>query len=97
MNQTKGYPDRETVEQIRRIYPVGSIIVLDEMTDEYALPVGTLGKVTGVDDIGSVMPIWQDGSSLHVLYGIDRCHLANEEEIRRYNELIAGQTVKYRS
>ena len=76
------FPNKETVDEIRRMYPAGCRIVLDEMDDPYVkIPIGTQGTVTGVDDSGSVMPKWDTGSSLHIVYGADRCHkLRNEEE-----------------
>ena len=36
-------------------------------------PIGTRGTVTGVDDTASVMVAWDNGSSLHVIYGEDAC------------------------
>lgn len=41
------------------------------MSDLYAPPQGTGGTVTGVDDIGSLLVHWDNGSSLNVLYGED--------------------------
>ncbi|MBO4879722.1 MAG: DUF4314 domain-containing protein [Clostridia bacterium] len=38
-----------------------------------APPIGTEGTVIGVDDIGSIMVNWDNGSSLSVAYGEDRC------------------------
>ena len=41
--------------------------------DVHAPPIGTKGTVTGVDDTASVMVAWDNGSSLHVIYGEDAC------------------------
>ena len=38
-----------------------------------APPVGTRGTVIGVDDTGSIMVAWDNGSGLNVIYGVDRC------------------------
>ena len=77
------YPDHETVERIRREYPVGCRIVLDAMDDPQAPPIGSQGTVMGVDSIGSIMPTWDQGGSLHVVHGADRCHkIRTEEEAR---------------
>ena len=75
-------PDKKTVDQIRRQYPVGCRIVLDQMDDPYSkIPEGTQGTVIGVDDTGSIMPAWDTGSSLSVVYGEDSCHkIATDEE-----------------
>ena len=67
------WPSRETVERIRKQYPSGTRIELIRMEDEQAPPIGTTGTVVGVDDIGSIMVQWDNGSSLNVVYGEDRC------------------------
>lgn len=67
------FPHRETVERIRREYPVGCRVELLRMDDPQAPPIGTRGTVRGVDDSGSVMVAWDGGGSLHVLYGVDEC------------------------
>ena len=67
------WPSRETVERIRKQYPSGSRVELISMEDEQAPPIGTNGTVIGVDDIGSIMVQWDNGSSLNVVYGEDRC------------------------
>ena len=67
------WPSRETVKRIRKQYPAGTRIELIRMEDEQAPPIGTTGTVVGVDDIGSIMVQWDNGSSLNVVYGEDRC------------------------
>ena len=67
------FPRRETVERIRREYPAGCQVELLRMDDPQAPPIGTLGTVIGVDDTGSVMVRWDNGSGLHVVYGEDEC------------------------
>ena len=66
------FPRRETGERIRREYPVGCRVELVRMDDPQAPPIGTKGTVTGVDDTGSLMVNWDNGSGLNVIYGIDR-------------------------
>ena len=48
------------------------------MSDPYAPPTGTQGTVTGVDDIGSLLVHWDNGSSLNVLYGEDTVRIVKE-------------------
>ena len=67
------FPSRETVERIRAQYPVGCRGELIKMDDIQAPPIGTKGTVTGVDDIGSIMVSWDNGSTLHIVYGEDIC------------------------
>lgn len=68
-----GFPRREVIEYLRREYPAGTRVELTRMEDLQAPPVGTLGTVIGVDDIGSIMVDWDNGSSLSVVYGEDHC------------------------
>ena len=44
---------------------------LSKMDDVQAPPIGTEGTVVGVDGIGSLIMHWDNGSSLHVVYGED--------------------------
>jgi hypothetical protein len=67
------FPSKETVERIRKEYPVGSRVELVRMDDPQAPPVGTKGTVRGVDDIGSIMVAWDNGCDLSVAYGEDIC------------------------
>ena len=64
-------PGKETLARIRAEYPVGTRVVLTFMDDPQAPPIGTGGTVTGVDDIGSLLVHWDNGSTLNVLFGED--------------------------
>lgn len=65
------FPNKETVERIRREYPAGARVELVRMEDVQAPPVGTKGTVLGVDDTGSLLMRWDTGSGLNVVYGED--------------------------
>ena len=67
------FPSKATVELLRRRYPVGTRVELVQMDDAQTPPVGTLGTVWGVDDTGSIMAHWDNGSGLNVVYGVDIC------------------------
>ena len=67
------FPNKAVVEQIRSQYPAGTRVELVQMDDAQAPPVGTLGTVWVVDDTGSIMVHWDNGSGLNVVYGIDVC------------------------
>jgi hypothetical protein len=41
------------------------------MDDAQAPPMGTHGTVTGVDDTGSLLVDWDNGSGLNVIWGVD--------------------------
>ncbi len=66
------FPDRKTVERVRKEYPAGTRVILEQMEDPQAPPVGTLGTVIGVDDTASLLMKWDNGSGLNVVYGQDR-------------------------
>lgn len=42
-----------------------------KMEDPNPVPIGMLGTVEDVDDIGSLVVQWDNGRQLHVLHGID--------------------------
>ena len=65
------FPSREIVENIRREYPASTRVELVRMEDVQAPPVGTKGTVKGVDDTGSLLMRWDNGSGLNVVYGED--------------------------
>ena len=70
---SNNFPSRKIVECLRKRYPAGCRVELVKMDDPQAPPIGTKGTVIGVDDIGSVMVLWDSGSSLSVAYGEDIC------------------------
>ena len=65
------FPSKDTVERIRRDYPAGTHVELVRMDDAQAPLAGTLGTVLGVDDTGSLLMRWDNGSGLNVVYGED--------------------------
>ena len=65
------FPNKETVDRIRREYPVGTRVVLVRMVDVLGPPGGTKGTGLGVDDTGSLLMRWDTGSGLNVVYGED--------------------------
>ncbi len=71
------FPSRAEVETLRRYYPIGTRVELMEMNDPQAPPIGTLGTVIGVDDIGSIMVRWDNGCGLSVVYGEDRVRIVS--------------------
>ena len=70
---------RELVSQLKQQYPKGARVELLQMDDPQAPPIGTKGTVLGVDDIGSIMVRWDNGSGLSVVYGEDACRIVKEE------------------
>ena len=64
---------KETLQALRERYPAGTRVELVQMDDAQAPPVGTKGTVRDVDDMGSIMVAWDNGSGLNVVYGVDIC------------------------
>lgn len=73
------FANRAQVERLRLRYPIGTRVELVEMDDAQAPPIGTQGTVTGVDDTGSLLVDWDNGSRLNVIYGVDRVKEALDE------------------
>ena len=68
----KGFPSKEEVARVREAYPPGCRVELVSMSDPYAtlLP-GERGSVDHVDSIGTVFVVWDSGSHLGAVYGVD--------------------------
>ena len=66
------------VRTLRQLYPYGTRVELVQMDDPQAPPIGTKGSVLGVDDIGSIIVAWDNGSRLSVVYGEDVCRRVAE-------------------
>ena len=67
------FPSKEIVEKLKKESPKGTRVQLVAMDDFQAPPIGTKGTVIGVDDSGSIMVVWDNGSSLNVIYKVDKC------------------------
>lgn len=61
----------EKLNKLRKEYPKGTRVRLLKMNDPQAPELGTLGTVRGVDDAGSIMVNWDNGSRLNVVFGED--------------------------
>ena len=69
------FPKKYVIDNLKKSYPAGCRVQLDSMDDPYCkVPEGTQGTVVCVDDIGTIHVDWDNGSSLGVVYGEDRCH-----------------------
>ena len=63
----------ETRKRLRDGFPRGCRVELVRMDDPQAPPIGTLGTVIGVDDVGTIHVNWDNGSGLGVAFGEDDC------------------------
>ena len=75
-------PNKEALARLREEYPAGTRVELLHMDDAQAPPVGTKGTVLTIDDLGSLIMRWDNGSGLNVvLDGGDRvCKLDEVDE-----------------
>jgi len=62
---------KEQLEELRKKYPKGTRVMLIRMDDAQAPKPGTKGTVKGVDDIGSILMVWDSGGSLNLIPGQD--------------------------
>ena len=60
------------IQFLKDLYPTGTRVKLVEMNDRQAPPIGTLGTVMYVDDIGTIHIKWDNGSTLGAAYPEDR-------------------------
>ena len=66
-------PNKETLEKLRKEYPAGTRVELLHMDDAQAPPVGTKGTVLTIDDLGSLIMRWDNGSGLNVVFDGGDC------------------------
>lgn len=68
------------LQKLKRNYPEGTRVKLIRMDDPYSrLEPGEEGNVIGVDDIGTIHVKWDNGSTLGVVFGEDRCKKLDEK------------------
>lgn len=67
-----GFAKSDEVKYLREQFPTGTRVELEKMDDAQAPPIGTKGTVCNVDDIGSLIVSWDNGSRLSVVFGVDR-------------------------
>lgn len=68
------------LQKLKCDYPEGTRVRLIHMDDPYSrLEPGDEGSVIGVDDIGTIHVKWDNGSTLGVVFGEDRCKKLDEK------------------
>jgi hypothetical protein len=83
------FPSKETVEHLRKRYPEGTSVELVFMDDPYSkLVLGDRGKVTFVDDTGTIFVNWDKGSGLGIVFGQDSIKIIEEKVV---NPLAASE------
>ena len=71
---------RREIAELRLNYPPGTRIMLDHMDDNWAVPRGTRGSVTQVDDAGTIHMKWDNGRSLGIVPQVDQFRKLTEQE-----------------
>ena len=80
---------RREIVELRLNYPPGTRIMLDHMDDNWAVPRGTRGSVTQVDDAGTIHMKWDNGRSLGIVPQVDQFRKLTEQE--QLEEQTQGQ------
>ena len=80
--------NKNIINKIKKDYPVGTRITLVKMDDIQAPPIGTIGTVKDVDDTGSLLVSWDNGSSLNVIYNVDKVEKVEENKMMNYKEFV---------
>jgi hypothetical protein len=75
------FPNKETVERVRKLYPTGTRVELVSMDDPYTkLRAGDRGHVVTVDDAAGIHIAWDSGSGLAAIWGVDIIKAVNDDE-----------------
>lgn len=73
---------RSEVRRIKETYRPGMRIRLLFTEDTQAPPVGTVGTIRGVDDLGSILVAWDTGSGLSVIPEVDEFEIVSGGEFK---------------
>lgn len=73
MRMTRNEWRKQQIGMLKNGFPPGTRVEILRMDDDQAPPVGTLGTVVAVDDIGTIHVKWDNGSNLGLVFGIDDC------------------------
>lgn len=60
------------IKELKKYFSPGTKVKLIKMDDVQAPPIGTLGVVEFVDDIGTIHVKWDNGSTLGAAFGEDK-------------------------
>ena len=71
---------KSELERIKSVYHARMRVRLLKMDDAQAPPIGTKGTVLGVDDIGSIMVAWDNGSKLNVVFEEDIVEIIHSDK-----------------
>ena len=69
-----------SVKRIREKYTGKVIELTAPMDDPQPIPVGCLGKCTGVDDMGQLLMKWNCGRSLSLIPSVDSFRIVEDAQ-----------------
>lgn len=72
-------PSKEQIAELNSQYK-GKRIKLLSMEDPQAPPMGTIGTCWMVDDAGSLLMEWDNGSGLNLIPNVDSFQIVSEEK-----------------
>lgn len=79
----------DRIAKLKKEYPPGTTVRCKHMDDPYhPVPSGTLGVVDKVDDGGTIHVLWENGSYLGLIYGVDSFEKTNTQT-KRFNKEIS--------
>lgn len=79
----KNMIEEKELNMIKNIYKKGKKIKLISMQDDYPVPSGSMGIVDFIDDAGQIHVNWNNGSSLALIYGVDKFEIIKNKERER--------------
>jgi hypothetical protein len=62
---------------MEKILLIGKRIRINHMDDMLPVPDGTEGIITGIDDLGQIQVLWDNGSTLSIIDEIDDYEILN--------------------
>lgn len=68
---------KKELQTLKSKFPTGKRITLDYLDDPYAsnMPTGLKGTIQAIDDTGTIHVKWDNGSTLGIIYNIDKFHI----------------------
>ena len=73
--------NKSQLEMLRNLYPKGTRLECLFMDDSQAVPPGTKGTVTHIDDMGTIHMNWDSGSFLGLIVGEDKFCKCSEHKM----------------
>lgn len=89
-----GWPTHEQVERIKALYPAGTRIRLNHMSDPWSpVPEGMEGTVDMVDDIGQLHMKWDNGRTLPLVPGEDSFSVIQQKQTQDMTMQMGGMSL----